>query len=194
MLNLLFIIYNLQSYYLINIFFGDENVRYENMNIFIVNGEYDILLWILCQLVVQGQGIISSIINNDMAQQYKRLKRPKFSPPAFIFAIIWSILFFLMGTSFYRILMVGSQGYDIKKPVIIFVIQLILNFAWTFIYFRLKNRKVAALELLFLVISIVFTILSFYPLDKMAFGLLLPYLIWCLYALYLNIEGWRLNK
>jgi len=140
------------------------------------------------------QGSIAGFITASSKRQYKVLKKPKISPPPIIFPIVWNILFILMATAIYRIMMLWTQGYDVRLPLSLFLIQIILNFIWSIIFFKYKKRGLAVLELIVLIVFIILTMLSFFMVDKISFFLMLPYLLWTLFALYLNYSIWRLNK
>lgn len=164
------------------------------MNIFSINGEYDILLFLLCFIIVQGVGLLSSMLSGNIKENYRGLKKPKFSPPAFVFSIVWGILYTLMAYSLYRIFVVGSQGININLGLIIFYIQLFLNFLWTIIFFKLKKRGLAFIEIIVLILFIILTIVKFYNYDKIAAYVLVPYLLWCIYAAALNFFIYIKNK
>lgn len=164
------------------------------MNIFSINGEYDILLFLLCFIIVQGAGLLSSMLSGNIKENYSKLKRPKFSPPAIVFPIVWGILYTMMAYSLYRIFIVGSQGININLGLIIFYILLFLNFLWTIIFFKLKKRGLAFIEILVLILIIILTIVKFYNYDKVAAYVLVPYLLWCIYAAILNYFIYIKNK
>lgn len=164
------------------------------MVIFTVNDEFDFILWFLCVVIILLQGSIAGLITAGSTRQYKVLKKPKISPPAMVFPIVWNILFVLIATAVYRIMMLWTQGYDVKIPLILFLIQMVLNFMWSIIFFKYKERGLAALELILLIIFIILTIIYFFMVDKIAAYLMLPYLLWSIFALYLNYSIWDKNR
>lgn len=164
------------------------------MNIFSINGEYDILLFLLCFIIIQGVGVLSLMFSGNIKENYSVLKKTKFSPPAIIFPIVWGILHTLMAYSLYRIFTVGSQGVNINSGLIVFYIQLSLNFLWTIIFFKLEKRGLAFIEIIVLILSIILAIVNFYNYDKIAAYVLVPSLLWCIYAALLNYFIYIKNK
>ena len=123
---------------------------------------------------------------------FNSLNKPVFNPPAEIFAPVWGILYFLMFVSFW--LMVYSNTNTDKKPAIIFfVIQLLLNFAWSPVFFYFHNIKLAFVIIVLLNIFLILTIIAFFKISKVSAYLLFPYLLWLLFATYLNFEFMVLN-
>lgn len=124
---------------------------------------------------------------------YHSLKQPLFSPPDWLFAPVWTVLYLLMIVSFVLFFKTGELNRKIV-PISLFFIQLVLNLSWSPIFFGLKNIKIALLVCIALVIFIFFTILSFYKYSKVAAVLLIPYFLWCCFALYLNFSIYWLNR
>lgn len=164
------------------------------MRIFSINGEYDLILFAACLVLVQGVGFVSSMLSGNIRAKYKNLKKPKFSPPAIVFPIVWIILYTLMAYSLYRIFFLGSRGLDVKTGLMYFYIQLFLNFLWSILFFRFEKRALAFIEILVLIVFIALTIVTFYSYDKIASFVLIPYLIWCIYAAILNFIIYIKNK
>lgn len=117
---------------------------------------------------------------------YATLNKPFFSPPNWIFGPVWTTLYFLMGVSLYLILKKGWQKKAVKKAVLFFLVQLGLNFSWSPIFFGLKAPLLALIIIVALWVLIVLTMKKFYPLSKLAFYLLVPYLLWVSFATVLN--------
>lgn len=115
---------------------------------------------------------------------YNSLISPPLSPPAFIFAPVWFVLylFIFISLGFYII----SNGANKKLGYIYFFIQLILNLSWTPIFFGMKNILLALIVVILLDIFVALTIFEFSKVSKLAAGLLFPYIIWILFATYLN--------
>ncbi|MBQ9023998.1 MAG: tryptophan-rich sensory protein [Bacilli bacterium] len=122
---------------------------------------------------------------------YKSFNKPPLSPPGILFPIVWSILFILMGISIYRIMMTNSDKK--KEARLIYFIQLIINACWTPIFFGLKEYFLAFLWILMLILLVVTMILIFFKIDKISAYLNIPYLIWLLFACYLNFGVFILN-
>lgn len=141
---------------------------------------------ILIPLVVGGVvGIIMS-----KAIDYNELIKPRLSPPNIVFPIAWTILYILMGIS-YGILDLKGKLDD--KSKIIYYIQLFINALWSIIFFNLKWRLFAAIWIILLAIAVIIVIIDFYSKDKVAGLIQIPYLLWVLFATYLNISIVILN-
>ena len=159
-----------------------------------VNGKRDYFLLLISLIITNGLAYIVGNLTSNSAVVYQNLNKPIFSPPSWIFGVVWSILYFLMGVSLYRILMLKRQGENVSVQITLFMIQFALNLLWSILFFYCGNILAALLDLILLVIFIILTILSFYKKDKVAAILLIPYLIWCVFALILNYNIYKLNK
>ena len=126
-----------------------------------------------------------------ISDTYKSLKKPPFSPPGFLFPIVWTILFILMGISIYRIMQ--SKSDNKKDARLLYFIQLIINACWTPIFFGFNQYFLAFLWILMLILLVVVMILMFFKIDKVSAYLNIPYLIWLLFACYLNFGVYILN-
>ena len=123
---------------------------------------------------------------------YITLSKPFFNPPNYLFGPVWTALYILMGISFYRILQ--SRESEIRtKAIIIFCIQLILNFCWSFLFFNFQLLDISFIEIIMMWISIATMIYIFSIVDKTAAYLQIPYLLWVSFASVLNGAIWYLN-
>ena len=132
-------------------------------------------------------GFLSSLLANF--KNYNIINKPIFSPPKIVFPIVWSILYLLFGISFY----LANKDYENKKITSSAIINLILNYSWTFIFFKLKMYIISAIDLVLIILSTIKFIIELYKENKTAAFLQLPYLVWLLVALYLNIGVIILN-
>lgn len=133
-----------------------------------------------------GGGLISRLFST---KSFKTFKKPPFSPPAVAFPIVWSILYLLMGISIY---IINKDEID-KKSTTIFIVQLIFNYVWSFLFFTFKLYHLSALWIIILLTLVIFMIDRFYRINKTAGLLQIPYFIWLLIALYLNMGVALLN-
>ena len=117
---------------------------------------------------------------------YSTLNKPFFAPPNWLFGPVWTLLYFLMGVSFYLIWKQGWQKKKIKTASMFFLAQLALNFIWTPIFFGLRAPLPGLIVIVSMWIMIVMTMKKFYPLSTLAFYLLVPYLLWVSFATLLN--------
>ncbi|MGN0144013.1 MAG: TspO/MBR family protein [Clostridium sp.] len=126
---------------------------------------------------------------------YEQLQKPAFAPPGFVFPIVWTILYILMGIAAYKIYILKYEKVDSSSAMFIYYIQLLLNFLWSIIFFGLRLYGVAFIELVILIIFILITIKRFYAKGgKIPALLMMPYLIWSIYAAVLNFFVWMLNE
>ncbi len=123
---------------------------------------------------------------------YYSLNKSPLTPPAWVFSVVWPILYFMMALSF---LFYVKDGFSSDKifPLIIFFIQLLLNFLWSPVYFGLHNIEFAFLIILVLIIMVAINIVLFYKKSKVAAFFLIPYFLWLIFAGYLNYEIVALN-
>ena len=120
----------------------------------------------------------------------QELKQPPLSPPGILFPIVWTILYLLIGISYY---LYKKNTYTEKTEIIIYYTQLLVNALWTIIFFTLKLRFFSIIWILILVILIYTLITLFKQKYKPSAYLLIPYLIWCIFATYLTIGIYLLN-
>lgn len=140
-------------------------------------------------ILCEGAGIIGSIFTfSSVSTWYPTLIKPSFNPPSWIFGPVWTILYLLMGISLY--LVWGKKKANLKW----FWVQLILNSAWSIIFFGLKSPSAAFLTIIFLWFSIYKTIVVFQKINKTSAYLLYPYLAWVSFATILNLSIVSLNR
>ena len=126
-----------------------------------------------------------------ISEKYKEIIKPPFSPPGFIFPIIWTILFILMGISIY--IVVKSNNEREKEAKLIYFIQLIINALWTPIFFYLDEYFLALLWILMLLLLVIVMLIIFSKINKKSVYLNIPYLLWLLFASYLTFGVFVLN-
>ena len=154
----------------------------------------DIIKLIVSISICQIAGIIGSIFTSpSISGWYADLQKPLFSPPNWIFAPVWILLFTLMGISLYLILKENLNDNTVKIGIAIFSFQLILNIGWSFLFFSLQNILYALFEIIILWLAILLTISQFWKINKKSSYLLIPYLLWVTFAAILNFTIWRLN-
>ena len=134
-------------------------------------------------------GIVALLISGFM--DYNELSKPPLSPPGFIFGIVWTVLYILMGVS-YGIL--ASKDLVDKNINTIYYLQLFVNLLWPIAFFILKWRLFAFIWLLILIILVIKMIIDFYKKNKLSAYLQIPYLLWCIFAAYLNLGVYLLNR
>lgn len=148
------------------------------------------ILFLLGTFLAAASGIL--VMGN--IGDYEGFKKPIFSPPAFVFPIVWTILYSLMAIAAYRVWLKGKEGENIKGALALYGIQLFLNFLWPIIFFNFRLYGLAFLELLLLLVFVMLTTFRFFKIDKLAGILMLPYIIWLCIAGVLNFAIWYLNS
>lgn len=141
-------------------------------------------------LIPLSIGLIGSIFSNSQ-MQYSDFIKPDISPPAYVFPIVWTILYILMGISSYIV----WNADDSKKyrAIKVYIIQLLVNGFWTLIFFNLNNYLLAFFWIILLIILVINMIIKFYQINKTSAYLQVPYLLWLIFAAYLNLSIYFLN-
>jgi len=144
-------------------------------------------------LVCLGVGWLGSLATMpEIEGWYKTIEKPTWNPPAFVFGPVWSTLYVMMAVAAWFVWKpAGFKGATL--PLTLFVVQLALNFAWSWIFFYFHQPGWAFAEIALLWLAIVATTVAFFRQSKIAGGLMLPYLAWVSFASVLNFTIWRLN-
>lgn len=138
-------------------------------------------------------GGLSALLTGGFSDSYVNLNQPPFAPPGWVFPVVWTVLYLLMGYASYRI-WVAPVAMDQKIPALVFYLgQLLVNLIWSPIFFRWELRLTAFFVLLALWLLILLTIRFFSRIDEKAGDLLLPYILWVTFAGYLNLGVFLLN-
>jgi len=134
-------------------------------------------------------GSLPAILLGDQFNYYGFINKPPFSPPGTIFPIVWTVLYILMGISLY---LVNTNTND-TKPTTIYVAQLIVNALWSVFFFGLELTWFSAFWIVLLIGLVIWMIVEFFKVNKVAAYLQIPYLLWLFFALYLNVGVAILN-
>lgn len=146
--------------------------------------------WIL---LAEAVGALSGILSRSGAAAYgETVQKPPLSPPALLFPIVWTVLYALMGIGAARIRLMPPSAAR-SRSLNLFVVQLIVNFFWSLIFFNTKAYGFAFLWLLLLLGLVLWMTVSFRRVDPLAALLQVPYLLWLAFAAYLSYGVWRLN-
>ena len=149
------------------------------------------LQWILA---VEAVGLLAGFLTREGTALYEmNMDKPALTPPGIVFAIVWTILYALMGIGAARIA-AAPDSPDRAQALNVFVIQLALNFYWSLIFFNAQAYGFALVWLLLLWVFIILMILAFRRADSKAALLQIPYLLWVTFAAYLNYGVWQLNR
>lgn len=146
--------------------------------------------WILATVAV---GALSGILSRSGMQDFEdTVMQPPLSPPMILFPIIWTVLYTLMGIGAARVYLSGAE-LGKNRCLNLYVVQLVVNFFWSLIFFNAAAYGFALLWLLLLIGLVVWMTLCFWTVDRLAALLQIPYILWLLFAAYLNYGIWQLN-
>jgi len=137
----------------------------------------------------------STVTRPSVETWYPTIVKPVFNPPNWIFMPVWTLLYILMAIAAGLVWdKIKEQTEEVKKALLFFIIQLILNAIWSYLFFGLKNPLLALVEIVLLWLMIYETYFKFIKINKTAGYLLIPYLAWVGFATILNASIWWLNK
>lgn len=149
---------------------------------------------IVAILLSNAAGFIGSAFTfSAIPTWYVTLAKPSFSPPNWLFGPVWTILYVLMGIAAFLVWKRGSKRREVREALGFFIVQLVLNAAWSVIFFGFRSPACAFFEIVALLLAIVVTMRSFYAISRPAAWLLVPYLAWVCFASALNYAIWTLN-
>ncbi len=125
---------------------------------------------------------------------FETLKKPTWNPPGYLFAPVWIMLYLLMGISLGIIWNYNLSNQNKRRSYFLFGFQLLLNFCWSILFFKINSTIFALVDIILMLIVIFLTIESFSKYSKLAAWLLTPYLVWVSFATILNLAIWDLNR
>jgi translocator protein len=124
---------------------------------------------------------------------YESLAKPSWNPPNAIFGPVWSVLYVLMGVAAW--LVWRKAGFSgASTALVLFIVQLALNALWSYLFFGLHRPDIAFFDIVALWVVILVVTVLFWRVDRIAGGLMVPYVVWVTFASYLNFVLWRLNR
>ncbi|MCM1007730.1 MAG: tryptophan-rich sensory protein [Ruminococcus flavefaciens] len=150
----------------------------------------DLLIYIVSAELV---GAVSSLITGSFTDFYSIYEKPPLLPPAWVFPIVWAILYAAMGTAAYLVSSSDNESGYKRKSLALYWIQLALNFSWSIIFFRFEAFWLAAVVILILLALIIVMMKYFYKVSPIAGKIIIPYAIWVALASYLNIASAIIN-
>lgn len=145
---------------------------------------------ITCLAIPLAVGSLSALLTQNSMEAFEALNKPALSPPGWLFPVVWTVLYILMGIASYLVLTSGKPN---DTALIVYGIQLVFNFFWPILFFNLELYLLSFFWLVLLWLLILKTTLSFYQISKPAGYLMLPYLLWVTFAGYLNLFIYLLN-
>lgn len=145
--------------------------------------------FILLCLAAGGLGGVAT--SSGLASWYTNLEKPAWNPPNWIFGPVWTFLYITMGIA--AAIVWNAAGPQRALPIGLFLLQLALNVAWSFLFFGMQNPLAGLVGIIALDLAVAATIAVFWRWSPLAAGLMLPYMAWILFATALNFALWRLN-
>jgi len=151
------------------------------------------IAFIICLLIPLAIGGIAGFATaTSITDWYITLNKPSFNPPNYLFAPVWTTLYTLMGISLFLVWK-SPKSRDRNNALLIFALQLTLNFVWSFLFFKFNLLGVALVEIVLLWTSILMMIIFVRRISKLAAFIQVPYLLWVSFATILNTAIWLLN-
>ena len=135
-------------------------------------------------------GALGGLLGGTM--DLSALNQPPLTPPAWVFPVVWTILYGMMAIAAY--LVYNSHDIDRGAPLRLYLLQVIVNALWPLLFFRLEWRLLAFVWILILIALVILMMTGFKPISPTAFWLTVPYLLWLFFAAYLNFSFYLLNR
>ena len=139
-------------------------------------------------------GGFSAFLTRDGMRAFAALRQPPLSPPSWIFPVVWTILYLMMGLASYLVWVSGVSELRRERALTVYGLSLAANFLWPILFFTMQAWLGAFLLLLLLWILVGICVLLFGAIDPRAGRLMIPYLVWLTFAAYLNLGVWLLNR
>lgn len=149
--------------------------------------------FLICLAIPLLVGGLSALITSGGMDTFETINKPALSPPGWLFPVVWTVLFILMGIASYLVLVSGKPQMEINRALVIYGIQLIFNFFWSIFFFNFSLYLFSFIWLVLLWLLILATTVLFYRISKPAGYLMIPYLLWVTFAGYLNFQIYLLN-
>ena len=139
-------------------------------------------------------GVASAMLSADGMEIYTTMAKPPLSPPGWVFSVAWTILYLLMGLCSYLVVMSVGEMEDKRFALCLYVIQLVMNFWWSIIFFNGRMYLFAFIWLVIMWCIVIVCTMKYYGISKLAAYLMIPYILWLTFAAYLNMGAYVLSK
>lgn len=144
----------------------------------------------ICIAIPLTVGVVSALLSQNQMITLENLQKPSLSPPGWLFPIVWTIIYILIGIASYFVWISNKRN---QTALTVYIIQLFFNFFWSIIFFNLELYLIAFIWLVILWLLILTTTILFYQIEKISGYLMIPYLLWVTFAGYLNLSIYLLN-
>jgi tryptophan-rich sensory protein len=153
-----------------------------------------LLKLVIAVAVVLAAAFVGQIATmSGLVEWYPKLNKPWFTPPNRIFPLVWSALYGMMALAFWRVLRAPAAAPGKPAAIVVFIVQMILNAAWSVTFFGMRNPELALAVIAALIVAVAWTWRVFRPIDGLAGAMMLPYLAWISFASLLNAAVAWLN-
>lgn len=156
-----------------------------------MNNTFKFIISIFTPLLIGG--LSGFFTKNSISGWYTTLQKPSFNPPNWIFGPVWTLLYIMMGIALFVIWKSEADSVLKKQALILFAVQLAVNFCWSFLFFYCESPFWALLDIIVMWVLILMTIFSFGKISSFAAWMLVPYISWVSFAMLLNFAIWKLN-
>lgn len=146
-----------------------------------------LLPFIIAVLIPLLVGIVSAMISSKGMAMYGTMSKPPLSPPAWVFPVAWTILYIMMGIASYFVFVSDADSKLKMMALLIYIIQLAMNFMWSIVFFNWKLYLVAFVWLIVMWGLVIICAFRFYGINKAAGYMMIPYIVWLTFAAYLNL-------
>ena len=151
-------------------------------------------LMISLAICFAAEGLGGLFTAQSVGTWYLTLQKPAFTPPGWLFGPVWTLLYLMMGIALYFIWKRAGSGVEVRSALTLFGLQLLLNVAWSAVFFGRQSPLGGLLIIVALWLTLALTVWRFRQISPLAAGLLLPYLAWTSFAAVLNFAIWHLNS
>lgn len=148
---------------------------------------------IFALLITLATGGLSAALSSRGMAIYGTMNKPPLSPPAWVFSIAWTILYIMMGLSLYMVMTSDGDPKKRRTALILFAVQLVMNFMWSLVFFNLSWYLFAFVWLIGMWVIVIACAVKFFTLNKTATLLFIPYILWLTFAAYLNMGAYILS-
>lgn len=149
---------------------------------------------IICLLIPLAAGGLAALFTMGSMEHFAALAQPPLSPPGWVFPVAWTALYLLMGLASFLVWKSAAPPAQKKRALTLYGVQLAVNFVWPLLFFRAGLYGFALIWLVLLLVLVIETTIAFGRIDQRAAWLLAPYLAWLVFAAYLNVGIWLLNR
>ncbi len=150
----------------------------------------DLLIFVV---TAELTGAVSALLSGDFSNFYAEIVQPPFAPPAWLFPVVWAVLYALMGISAYMVWNTDKKTSGRSFALKVYYTQLAVNFSWSIIFFRFRLFGAAAVTAIILLLLVMTMIISFARVRKAAAKINVPYFLWLCFAAYLSVAIYIIN-